>query len=107
LVIVPGISFTQVFNISHREAITEFASFPTPPGGKTIQIDDGFQYAQAIGAGAASGKKRFLKCLERCVKQVLFHASGSADSDSFRASHCERTPEWLQRDAKANLASIS
>jgi len=81
-----------------ERAIREFATWPTPPGGRTIQIDDGFQ----IMPGDWRPNSRFAESWDQLPFQIT---KTGAIPGLWIAPHaifhrhpiCSQHPEWLQR----------
>jgi hypothetical protein len=88
-----------------RRAAKEFASWPIPPGGRTVQIDDGFQ----IMPGDWRPNERFQACWDALPGEIA--ATGSipglwlAPTTVFcRHPIVAEHPEWLQRMPDGKLA---
>jgi hypothetical protein len=83
-----------------RRAIQSFSSYEAPPGGRTIQIDDGFQVCPGDWRGRGEWKTE----LDQFPKEIA--AAGFIPGlwiapTAIHASHpiVKEHPEWLQRDA--------
>jgi hypothetical protein len=84
-----------------RRAIRTFASYETPPGGRTIQIDDGFQ----VSPGDWSGRGEWKTELDKLPKEMIqagFIPGIWVVPSAIHASHpmIKEHPEWFQRDAQ-------
>lgn len=98
----------QKVNPDHiRRAIRTFAPLETPPGGRTIQIDDGFQ----VMPGDWSGRGEWKKELDQFPAEI--RASGFIPGiwvapTAIYETHpiVKNHPEWLQRDAAGNPCII-
>jgi hypothetical protein len=90
--------YTKITVEQIKRAAAEFAQWPVPPGGRTIQIDDGYQ----ITAGDWRPNARFEKEWSALPKQI--EAAGSIPglwlaplAVQRRHSICTEHPDWLQR----------
>ena len=83
-----------------RKAIDEFAAFPAPPGGRTIQIDDGFQVMPGDWSGRGEWKTALPKMAAEIEAKGFIPGLWVAPT-AIHASHSivREHPEWLQRDA--------
>ena len=83
-----------------RKAMAEFSSFPTPPGGKTIQIDDGFQVMPGDWSGRGDWKEAMPKLPAEMEAKGFIPGLWVAPT-AIHASHpiVHDHPDWLQRDA--------
>jgi len=83
-----------------RKAIAEFDPFPTPPGGKSIQIDDGFQVMPGDWSGRGDWKTELPK-LPAEIEAKNFIPGLWVAPTAILASHpiVREHPDWLQRDA--------
>ena len=84
-----------------RKAIAAYASYPTPPGGKTIQIDDGFQ----VWPGDWSGRGEWKKALPEMpgeMRSAGFIPGIWVAPTAIHSGHriAKEHPDWLQRDAE-------
>ena len=84
-----------------RKAILEYASYATPPGGKTIQIDDGFQVWPGEWSGRGEWKKELPKMPEE-MRAAGFIPGIWVAPTAIHSGHpiVKEHPEWLQRDAE-------
>jgi hypothetical protein len=84
-----------------RKAISEYASYPIPPGGKTIQIDDGFQVWPGDWSGRGEWKKELPKMPEE-MRAAGFIPGIWVAPTAIHSGHpiAKEHPEWLQRDAE-------
>jgi hypothetical protein len=90
-----------------RRAIAGFASFATPPGGRTIQIDDGYQ----VMPGDWSGRGQWKEPLNQLPKQMRdagFIPGIWVAPTAIHESHPIVTahPDWLQRNAKGEFCVV-
>ena len=84
-----------------RRAIDAFASYEAPPGGRTIQIDDGFQVSPGDWSGRGEWKTE-LKKLPGEISGKGFIPGIWVAPTAIQSSHpiVKEHPEWLQRDGK-------
>ena len=87
-----------------RRAINGFASFGKPPGGSTIQIDDGFQIAPGNWAGRGEWQTELNK-LPAEIKARGFLPGIWVAPTAIHQSHpiVKQHPEWLQRNARGDF----
>jgi hypothetical protein len=83
-----------------RHAIDAFAPYEAPPGGRTIQIDDGFQVCPGDWSGRGEWAAE-LKKLPREISDKGFIPGIWVAPTAIQATHpiVKEHPEWLQRDA--------
>lgn len=83
-----------------RRAIQSFASYPTPAGGRTIQIDDGYQVCPGDWTGRGEWREELGK-LPKEISDAGFIPGLWIAPTAIHASHpiVREHPEWLQRDA--------
>ena len=83
-----------------RRAIDSFASYATPPGGRTIQIDDGFQVCPGDWSGRGEWTTELKKFPQEISSKGFIPGIWVAPT-AIHASHpiVKEHPEWLQRDA--------
>jgi hypothetical protein len=83
-----------------RKAIAEFAPWPAPPGGKTIQIDDGYQVCPGDWTGRGEWKDE-LPPLPAEMRARGFIPGIWVAPTAIQASHpiAREHPDWLQHDA--------
>lgn len=107
----PLVGYCSWYQLKHgvqpehiRRALKGFASFDNPPGGQTIQIDDGFQ----VMPGDWSGRGKWKHELDQLPQEI--RAKGFIPGiwiapTAIHKSHpiVKEHPEWLQRDAKGDL----
>jgi len=95
---------THVQPADIRRAIAGFASYDAPPGGRTIQIDDGYQ----VRPGDWNGRGEWLTELKKLpgemsdkgfIPGIWIAPTAIQSSDPIVKEH----PEWLQRDAKGGF----
>ncbi len=84
-----------------RKAISEYASYPAPPGGKTIQIDDGFQVWPGDWSGRGEWKTELPKMPEE-MRAAGFIPGIWVAPTAIHSGHsiAREHPDWLQRDAE-------
>lgn len=84
-----------------RRATTGFAPFPAPPGGRTIQIDDGFQRMPGDWSGRGEWQEA-LPVLAQEIATAGFIPGLWVAPTAIHASHplVREHPDWLQRDAQ-------
>ena len=82
-----------------RRAIDSFSSFAAPKGGKTIQIDDGFQVMPGDWSGRGAWKEELPKLPAEMRAKGFIPGLWLAPT-AIHASHpiIKEHPEWLQRD---------
>lgn len=87
-----------------RRAIDSFASYDAPPGGRTIQLDDGFQVCPGDWSGRGEWKTELNK-LPHEISSKGFIPGIWISPTAIHASHpiVREHPEWLQRDAKGDF----
>jgi len=90
-----------------RRAIEGFASFERPPGGHTIQIDDGFQVMPGDWSGRGKWQDELDKLPQEMRKKGFIPGIWIAPT-AIHESHpiVKENPEWLQRDANSELCII-
>lgn len=90
-----------------RRAITDFAGFATPPGGRTIQIDDGYQVMPGDWSGRGKWKDELAK-LPAEMRQRGFIPGIWIAPTAIHESHpiVREHPEWLQRNAKGEFCIV-
>ncbi len=87
-----------------RRAISGFSAYEAPPGGRTIQIDDGYQ----VMPGDWSGRGEWASELQKLPKEISnqgFIPGIWIAPTAIHASHpiVKEHPEWLQRDSTGNF----
>ena len=90
-----------------RRAIHDFAGFETPPGGRTIQIDDGYQVMPGDWTGRGKWKHELAK-LPGEMRDKGFIPGIWVAPTAIHESHpiVKDHPEWLQRNAKGELCIV-
>lgn len=90
-----------------RRALDGFAGFEKPPGGHTIQIDDGFQVMPGDWSGRGKWKDELDKLPQEMREKGFIPGIWIAPT-AIHESHpiVKEHPEWLQRDAKGELCII-
>jgi hypothetical protein len=83
-----------------RRALASFESFEAPPGGRTIQIDDGYQVCPGDWSGRGDWKDQLDKLPKEIAARGFIPGLWIAPT-AIHASHpiVREHPEWLQRDA--------
>jgi hypothetical protein len=83
-----------------RRAIDSFASYEAPPGGRTIQIDDGYQVSPGDWSGRGEWKSELLKIRQEISAKGFIPGIWVAPT-AIHATHpiVRNHPNWLQRDA--------
>jgi len=87
-----------------RRAITSFEPYAKPPGGRLIQIDDGYQ----VVPGDWSGRGEWKEALDKMpaeIKAEDFIAGIWIAPTAIQATHpiVRDHPDWLQRNAKGEF----
>ncbi len=87
-----------------RRAMASFEPYAKPPGGRLIQIDDGYQ----VTPGDWSGRGEWKEALDKMpaeIKAKDFIAGIWIAPTAIQATHpiVKEHPEWLQRDAKGEF----
>ena len=90
-----------------RRAINGFASFAKPPGGRTIQIDDGYQVMPGDWSGCGKWKDELGK-LPGEMRDKGFIPGIWVAPTAIIESHpiIKEHPEWLQRNAKGEFCIV-
>ena len=83
-----------------RRALASFSSYDAPPGGRTIQIDDGFQVRPGDWSGRGAWKSELDKLPAEIAAKgfmpgIWVAPTAIHSSDPIVKEH----PDWLQRDA--------
>lgn len=83
-----------------RRAIKSFSNYDAPPGGRIIQIDDGYQVMPGDWSGRGEWKGELDKFPEE-INQAGFIPGIWIAPTAIHASHpiIKEHPDWLQRDA--------
>ena len=104
----PLVGYCSWYQLGHsvqpsdiRKAIAEYASYPSPPGGKTIQIDDGFQVWPGDWSGRGEWKTELPKMPEE-MRAAGFIPGIWVAPTAIHSGHpiAREHPDWLQRDAE-------
>jgi hypothetical protein len=87
-----------------RRALRSFASYEAPSGGRTIQIDDGFQVCPGDWSGRGEWKME-LAALPGEISAAGFIPGLWVAPTAIHASHpiVREHPEWLQRDVRGDF----
>jgi hypothetical protein len=87
-----------------RRALQSFSTFAKPPGGHTIQLDDGYQVCPGDWTGRGAWKDELDK-LPGEIKAKGFIPGIWIAPTAIHASHpiVRQHPEWLQRNAKGEF----
>ena len=87
-----------------RRALRSFSGFAKPPGGHTIQLDDGYQVSPGDWSGRGAWKDGLDK-LPGEIKAGGFIPGIWIAPTAIHASHpiVSQHPEWLQRNAKGEF----
>jgi hypothetical protein len=90
-----------------RRAIDGFAGFSKPPGGRTIQIDDGYQVMPGDWTGRSKWKDELGK-LPGEMRAAGFIPGIWVAPTAIHESHpiVKDHPEWLQRNAKGEFCIV-
>ena len=88
-----------------RRALAGFSGFEAPPGGHTIQIDDGFQVSPGDWSGRDAWRTELPKLAAEIEAEGFIPGIWIAPT-AIHASHpiVKEHPEWLQRDANGEFS---
>lgn len=96
--------YQSVEPVDIRRAIDTFASYEAPAGGRTIQIDDGFQVCPGDWSGRGEWKTELKKLPGEIAGKGFIPGIWIAPT-AIHSGHpiVKEHPDWLQRDAKGGF----